>query len=111
MKLILFQDDKKVHDVIENVENPVVSGKSVRWLEGSIIDITPNFIIVDDEVDLIDLEYLTEEILSSDKSGEFHEVDEMADLKAENERLKNELLSVSSDLQGFMDFYFESLGE
>jgi hypothetical protein len=82
MKLILYNKENKVVDVIENVVNPGVQENNVEWEGGSLSGINLPFLLHDDSVEV---DEVTEEIIVLDKKKEHEKVDlakENAELKA-----------------------------
>ena len=112
MKIVLYNDNKEIQGVYENIVDPIVTGKNIKWKSGYLGGIIPNFIIVEDDIELSDVFDLSDEIIKKDKKNDhikIDEKDEIKRLKDENTALKVQLESMSKDFQSFMDFYFEKL--
>lgn len=81
MKLILYNKDNQIVEVIEKVVNPVVQDNNVEWEGGSINGINLPFLLLNDDV-LV--EEVTEEFIILDKKKEHEKVE----LAKENTELK-----------------------
>ena len=89
MKIVIYNADKSVVDVIENVVNPVVSDNNVEWEGGSLSGINLPFLLVDDDAEV---DEVTDETIALDKKSEHAKVDlakENADLKSQLELLQS----------------------
>jgi hypothetical protein len=89
VKLVIYNADKKVVDVIKGVTNPVVSDNNVEWEGGSLNGINLPFLLLDDD---LAVEEVTDEVIELDKKGEHAKVDlakENADLKARLELMQS----------------------
>ena len=81
MKIVIYNAEKKVVDVIKGVNNPEVSDNNVEWEGGSLNGVNLPFLLLDD--DLV-VEEVTDEVIALDKKSEHVKVDlakENADLK------------------------------
>jgi molecular chaperone GrpE (heat shock protein) len=77
-------------------------------------DVFPDVLITDDHPPLFQEGEWVEKVPASLKEqilAETEETDELVRLKEENEKLKNQMLQINADLQGFMDYYFMNGGE
>jgi hypothetical protein len=89
MKIVIYNADKSVVDVIHGVTNPVVSDNNVEWEGGSLGGINLPFLLLDDDVAV---EVVTDEIIALDKKSAHTKVDlakENADLKARIELMQS----------------------
>lgn len=101
MKIVVYDFDKKVVDVIDDIKHPKVSGNRVDWEGGSTENNLP-FLLLEDSVEIN--ETITDEIIALDKKSEFAKVDELAELKAENTELKSRLETAEMAIVTLMDF-------
>ena len=89
MKIVIYNAEKKVVDVIKGVNNPEVSDNNVEWEGGSLNGVNLPFLLLDD--DLV-VEEVTDEVIALDKKSEHVKVDlakENADLKTRLELMQS----------------------
>lgn len=99
MKIVLFNDNLDVIQVIGSAENIVADGKNVSWEGGEIRGITGDFLILNDEVEV---SYISsfEELEPLDKKEQFQNVD----LEQENKELKNRLEAAELAIIDLLDY-------
>jgi hypothetical protein len=97
MKLILYDDNFKVIDLVEGIKKPFVNGNNVTWEDGSLSGINLPFLLLEDEVTV---ETVTKEILAFDKKNEYVKVDEIAQLQEENKMNAMAIMELAELLMG-----------
>ncbi|MFJ5716520.1 hypothetical protein [Neobacillus sp. NPDC093127] len=101
MRIVVYDNDKKVVDIIEDINHPKVSGNIVDWEGGSVENNLP-FLLLEDSVEVS--EVVTDDIIALDKKSQFVKVDELAQLKIENADLKLRLEMAEMAIVSLMDF-------
>lgn len=96
MKIVLFNDNLDVIQVIGSAENIVADGKNVSWEGGEIRGITGDFLILDDEVKITSFE----EMAHLDQKEQFQKVD----LEQENKELKARLEAAELAIIDLLDY-------
>jgi hypothetical protein len=79
LKLILYDDNNKVKQVIEDVTEPSFEGKNVKWRNNAMQGIKLNFILVDDIEEIG--ETVTDDNIAADQKEDFKKVDQLAEIK------------------------------
>lgn len=97
MKLIFYNDENRVLDIQENMQQVTISENEVTWQDGSVKGIKVHFIVLPDEVDVGDT--VTEEIMSKDVKDNFKK----RDLEQENAELRARLDTAEMALITVMD--------
>jgi hypothetical protein len=93
MKIVLFNDDKKVIMVQENVENPIQMGtRDVVWGDGGIHGIDTNYVILPDEVNFEDV---SDEVIQA-------QFEAQKNWKSERDLLREELAATQAVLNDFL---------
>lgn len=96
MKIVVYDDNEIVLDVIENIEKVEVENNNIYWQNGSIIGLKHDFIVLDDTVEIYPL---TDETIALDRKHEIPKVD----LAEENRKLKERLITTENALLDLMD--------
>jgi hypothetical protein len=99
MKLVIFNEENTVLEIIENIAQPVAGEKTVKW-EGGQMDTELPFILVGDDVPVG--ETVTEDMKAQDQKA----AHPLRDLLKENEELRQELALTNADLMGLMEYVF-----
>lgn len=91
MKILIFDDQRKITDITENVLKPEVDGNQFTWEKGTIFYFAEQVAIVDDTLtvtlgDVFDP--------TNDKKEEFRKIN----TKSEIERLKEENLQMQDTI-------------
>lgn len=98
MKIVLYQEDGKVIDTIENVLDPVVDTRKIEWTGGALEGINAEFLLLDDTITVTDT--VSEELISLDKKHLYKKID----LAKENEQLKERLKLAEDAILSLMNF-------
>ncbi|KON87330.1 hypothetical protein AF332_11165 [Sporosarcina globispora] len=101
MKILLYDANKTVIDVIDNVQKPYVEDDNIFWVEGSLLGVKVQYSIVDDTVEVIKGDTMTEEIINSDKKSEC--ISEKDRLTQENAELRSRLEIAELAIISLMD--------
>jgi hypothetical protein len=80
VKVIIFDEEKKVIETFENIKSPVVDGNNVFWEDGSLGGINLPFLLLEDDIQVNEL--VTDEVMSQDKKTQFPKVDLKSRLEA-----------------------------
>lgn len=102
MKIAFYRKENGqfVSTINEEMTNPKISGDRIIYDKGAISGLTECHILLDDNVDP---PLTIEEAMPLNKLGTLPKVQTSEERMNE---LKKQLESISTDLQGFMDFFF-----
>jgi hypothetical protein len=92
VKVVIYGEDNKVIESIENIKSPEVDGNTVTWEDGSLGGINLPFLLLEDPIAVG--EHVTEEVISQDKKSQFPKIDlakENAELKSRQDLMQNAL--------------------
>lgn len=105
MKLVLYdQLTNNVLTTYENLEDVKMDSNNIIFKNGRFDSISTPFLLLDDTVEVPAA--VTSDLISQNQQSTLPKAD-----KDTISQLRTQLESVSSDLQGFMDFYFNSIGQ
>lgn len=93
MKLIIHNDEKEVL-LVEEIDNPSVENKTVRWNGGIMREIKMPFLILESEVDLIVGDIVKDEVIAQDTKINYQK----RDLEKENTDLKKQVTDLTFEL-------------
>jgi hypothetical protein len=94
MKIVLFNEEDLITDIVDNVEDLVIEGKNLRWRTGKLQGVHIQYAILADSVQLDESnigEKITQDIKEQDQSAKFIFVDEIQQLRNEITKLKTDL--------------------
>lgn len=97
MKLIVYNAENEVINVVDNMEKVEIEGNNVYWHNGSMVGVKANFIVIDDTTETPS--QITDTVITLDRKQEFIKVD----LLEENKRLKERLTTTENALLDLMD--------
>ncbi|TYS64472.1 hypothetical protein FZC76_18085 [Sutcliffiella horikoshii] len=95
MKLVLYNDENRVLDIQEDIQQVVTGEDEISWQHGAIKGIKTNFIVLPDEVEVG--ETVTEIIINQDVKNNFKKRDlekENADLLARLENTETAIIAL-----------------
>jgi hypothetical protein len=98
VKLVLYDENYTVKQVIEEIEQPVINQNNVKWEDGFLNGINLPFVLL--ENDIVIGESLTNEVVSLDEKEKYTQVD----LEKENQELKARIESAEMAIITLMDF-------
>ena len=84
MKLVLYNDQLRVVEVVEEIVSPQVVDNDATWADGSMTGIKLDFLLLEDGIEVNES---VEELMQLDKKKDYQKVD----LLKENKELKNRL--------------------
>lgn len=82
MKLTIYNGQKKIVDLYENMHDVKVNGNNVSWRDGALKGIKMEFLLLADEVEIQD--EVTEELINQDLKANYKEIS----LEEENRQLR-----------------------
>jgi hypothetical protein len=98
VKLVLFDENFTVRQVIEEIEHPVINENNVTWEGGSLNGINLPFVLLQDDVEIG--ETISEEAIAQDQKTNYL----AHDLVTENEQLKARVEAAEAAIISLMDF-------
>lgn len=101
MKLVFYDVDRNVVEIIEDVQSPIIDDDNIEWENGKMTGVKLSFHLLDDDV-IVD-EKVTDKLIALDRSNEFTKVDLLEENKRLNERIETNALA-------FMEFVEMMLG-
>lgn len=97
MKLVLFNDENRVLDIQEGMQQVTTGENEVSWQDGAIKGIKTNFVVLADEVEVGDV--VTEDVLSKDMKHNLKK----RDLEKENAELLARLENTETAIIALLD--------
>ncbi|WP_080845540.1 hypothetical protein [Cytobacillus gottheilii] len=109
MKLVLYNNESKVTNVIEGVVSPTVKEKDISWEAGFMGGVNLPFLLLDDNVEIG--ETVTDDMKLLDQTNNCLYVNENEVLKKENEELKERLGATELAIVDLLDIFTTMGGE